>query len=180
MDTKPIVRFHTELQVTVDEKQQVAYVSGLAAPYNKRSVDLGGFTERFAPGAFDGVLSADCHCFFNHDHNHVLGRTRSGTLKLWTGPDGLWFRVALPNTVAGGSVGVGVNRGDISGCSIICTHGRRSWNADYTELTVHEVKYLYEVGPVVWPAFPDTQVILSNGDRCAESYEVKQPCPTGS
>ena len=57
-------------------------VSGYAAKYGVLSGDLGGFKEKIAKRAFDRILSTnpDTVMLLNHDANHVLGRTSSGTL----------------------------------------------------------------------------------------------------
>jgi len=62
---------------------------------------IGDFTETVMPGAFAGSLAAnrDILALANHDMNHVLGRTKAGTLKLAEDTRGLHFQIdELPCT----------------------------------------------------------------------------------
>jgi hypothetical protein len=69
-------------------------VHGYAAVYGTLSEDLGGGRrERIAPGAFADVVGGDVRALLNHDPNEVLGRTKSGTLRLFDEPKGLRFEL---------------------------------------------------------------------------------------
>src|SRR6266545_6073742 len=88
---------------------------GYASVYGAVSGDLGGFRERIAPGAFAGVLDADVRALLNHDPNEVLGRTKSGTLRLADEQRGLRFELDLPDSPLGQNVREAVRRGDVDG-----------------------------------------------------------------
>jgi phage head maturation protease len=77
-------------------------VHGYAAVYDVPSEDLGGYRERIAPGAFADVLGSDVRALLNHDPNEVLGRTKSGTLRLFDEQRGLRFATtsAKPSVAA--------------------------------------------------------------------------------
>ena len=66
------------------------------------SEDLGGGRrERIAPGAFAGVVGGDVRALLNHDPNEVLGRTKSGTSRLFDEQRGLRFELDLPDSPLG-------------------------------------------------------------------------------
>lgn len=78
--------------------------------------------ERIAPTAFtDAVKSDDVRALFNHDPNVVLGRSKSGTLKLSVDSRGLKYEITAPTTQAGRDVMESIKRGDIDGASFAFT-----------------------------------------------------------
>src|SRR5262245_11080320 len=113
-------------------------VVGYAAVYGRESRDLGGFRERIAPGAFDAVLAgeSDVRCLLNHDPNIVLGRSKSGTLRLTSEERGLRFEVDLPESRA--DLAESLRRGDLDGASFRFECGRDSWSGDLR--TVEEIR----------------------------------------
>jgi len=137
-------------------------IGGYAALYNSESMDLGGFVERIAAGAFDGSLAGDVRALWNHDPNHVLGRTQAGTLRLSSDARGLGFEVDLPDTTLGRDVAVSIERRDVSGMSF----GFRTIRDQWAKLgpgkwlrTLLEAE-LFDVSPVTFPAYPQTEVGL--------------------
>ncbi len=91
---------------------------GLAAPY-LTPARIGGFTETILPGAFAACLAAhtDVRCLVDHDDSRLLGRTRSGTLRLFEHRNGLAYEIDLPDTQLGRDVHALALRGDLSGVS---------------------------------------------------------------
>lgn len=89
-------------------------IEGYAATFNTEA-DLGGFRERIAPGAFRSALAGDVLAMLDHDPGKVLGRTRSGTLRLSEDSKGLAFSLDLPDTQAGRDVLEGWNARKVTG-----------------------------------------------------------------
>lgn len=131
---------------------------GYAAVYGVESGDLGGFRERIAPGAFAQVLDADVRCLLNHDPNEVLGRTRSGTLRLADEQRGLRFECDLPDSPLGENVRASVKRGDIDGASFRFVVGTEDWEGDIR--TVKTVSELQDVTVATYAAYPAASVEL--------------------
>ncbi|ENH6399982.1 HK97 family phage prohead protease, partial [Escherichia coli] len=95
-------------------------LTGYVVRWDKLSELLWGeFYEKFQRGAFTEWLAADndVRGLYEHDHSMLLGRTRSGTLKLEEDETGLRFELTPPDTSTGRDVIELVKRGDISGMS---------------------------------------------------------------
>lgn len=149
-----------------------AVLRGHAAVFDKLSENLGGFRERIEPGAFDDALEDDVRALFNHDPNLILGRTRSGTLKLDVDDSGLSYEVTLPDTQTGRDLAISVERGDIDQSSFAFVVEKDSWGKDKDGQiirTILKVSRLFDVSPVTYPAYPDATV----GKRGLNQYESK-------
>lgn len=166
----------TELRVATDGTKKK--LSGYSAVFNRDSVVLGGwfrFIERILPGAFSETLrTADVRCLFNHDANMVLGRSQARTLRLVEDDKGLLMECDPPATSVGADVTALVERGDISGqsFSFVTIEDRWTFYKDdrpaFRELIKVE---LYDVGPVTFPAYPDTDVAArSSREDCEQVY----------
>lgn len=141
-------------------------ISGYAALFNQETVIGGvyGFREQIAPGAFDDAVGRDdVRALFNHDPNFLLGRTKSGTLRLKVDKKGLRYDVDLPDTAQARDIRELILRGDVSGSSFgFVVHGEE-W--DETPLKVGKLPLrtltkleLFDVSPVTYPAYPQTSV----------------------
>lgn len=149
-------------ELRIEKRDTGNTLTGITAPFGKLSVDLGGWQERIEPGAFAGAISrSDPVALFNHQPDNLLGRLSAGTLRLKETDAGLTYEVDLPDTEIARMVSSGVARRDIVGNSFAFTIKHDEWEerSDGTWLrTVKEVDELYDVGPVVYPAYPDTTV----------------------
>ena len=112
-------------------------LTGYAATYGTRTVIpslQGPFIEEIRAGAFRGILSKpdlDCVCTYNHNRDTVLGRTKSGTLRLKEDSKGLYFECDLPDTQLANDLHCSVTRGDISECSF--AFSSRPEDSDWTD-----------------------------------------------
>jgi HK97 family phage prohead protease len=145
-----------EIRTSADGKKKIA---GYAAKYNKLSEDLGGFREQIDPAAFTANLASnpDVRALWNHDANHILGRTTAGTLRLSADSTGLRYEVDPPDTQTARDLMVSMERGDVTQSSFgfVCT--RDDWkqmpNGEIIR-TVLEAA-LFDVSPVTFPAYLD-------------------------
>lgn len=132
-------------------------IVGYGAVYNRDSSDL-GFIEQVDPGAFDKTLrEADVRGLGNHDPNWLLGRTKSGTMRLRSDRDGLYYEIDVNTQDPDGQRALAkVQRGDWDGASFSFQTIRDEWNWDTSppQRRLLEVS-LIDVGPVTFAAYPD-------------------------
>ena len=157
-----------QVEVRADEGEQAAAkIAGYAAVFGQQSVLLyGQFREVIERGAFAGDLTGDVRALWNHDTNMPLGRTKAGTLALEEDAHGLRVEIDPPATSWGRDAVESIRRGDVDQMSF----GFDVVDDDWAQLddgtlvrTLRKVK-LYEVSPVVFPAYPQTAVSVRGGD----------------
>jgi uncharacterized protein len=168
-----------EGSITIETREdEPAKIVGHAAVFNTISENLGWFREIIRPGAFDGVLENDVRALFNHDSNKVLGRTKSGTLTLEVDEKGLRYVINPPDTTIAKDLMKSIERGDINQSSFGFIVEKDEWeeqeNGEDLRI-IHKVKRLFDVSPVTFPAYPDTDVAKRSHDQFAEEHkeEVK-------
>jgi HK97 family phage prohead protease len=132
---------------------------GYAAKFGTEA-KLGRVRETIAPGAFAQSLAGDVLALLDHDPGKVLGRTRSGTLRLAEDAAGLAFDLDLPDTQAGADVLALAMRGDLGGMSFGFTvpPGGDEWQGERRTLRRVELREISVVS--AWPAYPDTSLAL--------------------
>lgn len=130
---------------------------GYAAVFNTDTEIGDYFIERIDPGAFNNAISGDVRALVDHDTGRVIGRTKSGTLRLSTDSKGLIAEIDVPDTTDGNDLWTLVERGDVSGMSFGFCVSRQEWDdtGDQMVRTILEVE-LYEVSACAFPAYEDT------------------------
>ena len=135
-------------------------IVGYAAVFGSLSQELPGgrgpFVERIERGAFAETLKrADVRALFNHDPNHVLGRTAAGTLRLEEDEIGLRYEITPPQSM--GWVVELIRREDVTGSSFCFDALDDEWIVE-NESPVRVLRKieLYDVGPVTFPAYLET------------------------
>lgn len=147
-------------------------LAGYAALYNRETVIGNLFREVIAPGAFRSALQRgdDVRALFNHDPNVILGRSSSGTLRLFEDESGLRYEVDLPDTQAGRDLWTLVERGDITQSSFAFSvpEGGQDWR-DGGDLRVITDVRLFDVSPVTYPAYNETSVSVRSAAVAAKA-----------
>lgn len=141
------------------------------------------YLEEVAPGAFDAVLQDDVRVLFNHNDSHILGRTKSGTAKVWA--DGGGLRYAWKNDTGisyANDLAISIRRGDIDQSSFgfssadanstyvttTLPDGRRQ-----TKRTINKFDALWDVSPVTYPANPNTEANMRDMRSLFEAAEQR-------
>lgn len=139
-------------------------VVGHAAMFGRMSQNLGGFVECIAECAFDRSLgdNPDVRALINHDPSMLLGRTRSGTLRVSKDDMGLHYEIDMPDRNDARDLLVSMDRGDISHSSFAfrVMPGGDEWSLtedDFPLRTLMAVSiHNGDVSPVTYPAYEDT------------------------
>jgi HK97 family phage prohead protease len=172
-------------------------IEGYAAVFGQQSEDLGGFIEIIEAGFFDDVLDQDVRALWNHDDDHVLGRTKSGTLELKQDATGL-YQVTYPPVVPPDAAQwaqdalVTIKRGDVDQMSFAFMVKRQSlgdgmdgdeWmSVDGKTIRVLKkggCKELLDVSPVTYPAYTQTNVSANTRSRFEQFQGQQKPSEPG-
>ena len=167
-----------ELRAATRE-DSVGVLAGYAAVFNRESVDLGGFVERVAPGAFaQSISGGDVCALWSHENESVLGRMSAGTLRLREDDVGLAFEIDLPDTSCGRDASVSVRRGDVRGMSFGFCAEEETWTFDAEPAirTLQRVS-LVEISPVAFPAYVDSTVALRSLDAARAAVKPAAAIP---
>lgn len=150
------------LEHRADDGADVLRLSGHAAVFDSVTNIGGWFDEVIRPGAFSRAIESgqDVALLFNHDPNTVMARTTNGTLTLREDEVGLWFEAELdPRDPDAQRVVAKVERGNVSQGSFAFDVVSETWHQrepralrELTDLN------LYDVSPVTYPAYSDTEV----------------------
>ncbi len=119
----------------------------------------GTYTETIARGAFTKTLSERIPLLqFDHGTHPMIGSIPLGVVQSAREDDnGLFVRARLSDNWLVQPVREAIRDGGITGMSFQFSVLDDVWSKDRSARTIREVK-LYELGPVVWPAYDDTSV----------------------
>lgn len=155
-------------------------IIGHAALFNTLSQDLGGFREQISPGAFaEAIEKDDVRALWNHNPDHVLGRSISGTLILSEDERGLAIEVNPPDTQIARDLLVSIDRGDVSQMSFAFSvkPNGQNWGKDDDGKVVRTLTSvrLFDVSPVTYPAYQQTDVAVRSLEAWTEENKPQAP-----
>lgn len=141
-------------------------LEGYAATFGSEA-RLGEIVETIEPGAFRASLAGDVLALMDHDPGRVLGRTKSGTLRLSEDSRGLAFSLDLPDTQAGRDILALAERDDLGGMSFgfLIPEGGESWTGNRRSLRAIDLREISVVS--AFPAYPDTSIALRSQEAAS-------------
>jgi HK97 family phage prohead protease len=162
-------------------------IAGYAIVFDSESrvlCDWGGeFVETIERTAVTQELidNADVKCLFNHNREALLARSNKGqgTLKLTLDEVGLRYEFEAPNTIDGDKVLELVRRGDIVGSSFAFSCSGEDACRYYEDAdgmlhrVVRRITGLYDVSPVIDPAYTQTSVEARSWEKPVEDIAEK-------
>lgn len=170
---------HTEVRVEEREDGNPV-LAGSAALFGVRT-DLGSFEEEIEPGFFaDALDNSDPRVLFNHAPDNLLARLSAGTARVWEDEDGLHYEADLDEDHVSRFVQRKIERKELTGNSFAFTvkedgdevrHRRDEGKKPLRVLKKGGCEELYDVGPVTYPAYQETEVSVNVRDRLAALEE---------
>lgn len=169
----------TELRIEAQDSGGLPVIEGHAAVFDSLSQDLGfvfPFKEKIRVGAFKAsVQRDDIRALWNHDANYVLGRNRAGTLELAETAKGLKVRIYPPDTTWAKDLTESIKRGDVTQMSFGFVVESETWSVENGEdIRMLEQVKLYDVSPVTFPAYLDTDVGVRSALDAYDKYKQKK------
>lgn len=157
--------------IAIEDAENLRII-GYAAVFDSLSEDLGGFRELIRYGAFaDSLKTSDIRALWNHNPDYVLGRNRSGTLKLAEDEKGLRIEIDPPNTQWAKDLMEVMKRGDVNQMSFGFRTIDDRWSSQNGNTLRELLKVeLYDVSPVTFPAYPQTEVGVRTAQDVYKSY----------
>ena len=165
----------TPVKVEKREDGSIKSIVGYPIVYNKDSEDM-GFIERIAPGAATNALKkSDIRGLKNHDASLIFART-GVNLTLTEDKDGVKMEATPVDTHNFRETAKEVDLGLLDGQSFAFRIKGDEWkglDTDNPIRTITEFEAILDVGPVTYPAYPDTSVGLRTLDKArAEAKET--------
>lgn len=184
----PLERRFSPTRATIETRADGSRViTGYAAVFYRKD-DPGteyelwdGVVERIQPGAFDTAITEkqDVRGLYNHNPDHLLGRTSAGTMTLSTDKTGLRYDIPLDeNDPDHQRVASKLERGDLTGSSFAFIPTEVRWiDAEDDEPEVREIVRvnLFDAGPVTFPAYTGTSAGLRSvgtDDEARREYDA--------
>lgn len=167
---KEIRNITNSIEIRSEEGQEQKKVVGYALKFNTWSEDLGGFIETIDRHALDNCNMSDVRCLIDHDSQKILGRTTNRTLKLTVDDIGLKYECTPSDTTYARDLMTNMENGNINQCSFgfilnydndECDNWEYDKERDIYKRTLKDIKQLFDVSPVTYPAYSNTECVVA-------------------
>lgn len=174
-----------ELEFREDNERDgiIGTLHGYAAVFDSDSVEFAGWdkpwVERIERGAFKRTLSErgdDVVALWSHDSAEPIARAPK-TLKLSEDERGLKAEIELIDTQRNRDLLNQIRNGIVDAMSFGFEVKKQEWDDSDKERAIRTLKdvELYEVSPVVWPAYPDTTIAARSLEKFLQAREEEEP-----
>jgi uncharacterized protein len=158
-----------ELRADAEDGDDRLLFRGHAAVFDQPA-DLRFMIEYIQRGAFRKALtrSPDVRALWNHEDRLVLASAKNNTLTLTEDPRGLLAEFEAAPTTYARDLHALVKRGDVDQMSFWFTVVEDTWRDEEdgtVTRTITEIGELYDVSPVTFPAYPQTDVDVERARR---------------
>jgi len=174
---KEIRTINTPVKVEKREDGTIKSIVGYPIVYNSDSEDM-GFIERIAPGAATKALKkSDVRGLKNHDASLIFART-GVNLTLTEDKTGVRMEATPVDTHNFRETAKEVDLGLLDGQSFAFNIKGEEWDGldtDKPKRTITEFEMIYDVGPVTYPAYPDTTVGLRTLEDARDAAKTVIP-----
>lgn len=141
------------------------FITGSFAVYDAPTELMPGLIEKVARGCFTQTMRVnDIAGLFNHDNNLILGRNVSGTMTIADGSDSCDYEIeADERQTYTSNLLISIDRGDVRGSSFGFSPEEEGLDYDRaTDTVTRTLKRvtLYDVGPVVFPQYTQTNGLV--------------------
>ena len=166
------------ISATVEKRSNGALgkIFGYAAVFDSDSENM-GFIERIAPGAFKkAIKKSDIRGLKNHNPDLIFAR-QGRNLKIKEDEKGLYYEATPVDTRNYRDTAEEIASGLLTGQSFGFTIEEEEWDdldKPTPKRTIKKVREIFDVGPVVYPAYNDTSVALRSLEA-ARSGIVQKP-----
>lgn len=175
MDSQMTIQRSNPEPLTLTENKLVGYAAVFNSESNLISERGTSFIEVIRPNAFTKALMArDIKLKLNH--KDTLGRTKSGSLKLWQDTKGLAFEWTIPDTTIARDVRTLCRNGDLFGCSFATDYTQIKDGWKYNGKTklheISEINRLDDVSIVEDAAYESTGFLLRSLEKDLHKYHL--------
>ncbi len=175
------IRLFDNVEFRIEESENKKFIQGYALKFGLESRDLGGFREIIKKGSLDEADLSDVVAVFNHNPNYVLARknTEVDTLELTIDDTGLFYRFEVDEEISYiKDLYRNIQKKNISKSSFAfkIAEGGDDWALiDGTYIrTISKFKGIYDVSPVVSPAYNDTDSSVRTFNEFKETVKENQ------
>ena len=173
MDNREMRGFLTNFE-TRTEGEDTGIIKGRPIVFDSET-DMGWYREIIDRHALDNTDLRDVRLCLNHDTSYVYARSRNNndnsTMRIGVDEEGMYFEARLDlRSAKANDLYVAVSRDDMNQMSFMFVVASDEWedvDSDSPLRTIKEIRTVYEISVVTFPAYDATSVQAASSDSDA-------------